>query len=320
MLYEGEDLLALTPEERAAAGLFLAFQYPVEIPGVGNMYFLRTALNAAAPAARARGARRHRLPRAGQGAHELGRHGPELLTRSVNDGFSGGEKKRNEILQMAMLEPKLAILDETDSGLDIDALRVVASGVNALRARIGRCSSSRTTSGCSTTSCPTASTSWSNGRIVRSGDKELALELEQRGYVGLERGRSRPSRRDGRRSGVVKAAAAPFSKASRAWKPSAMAAQPIWLKGLRQAAFRVGFASMASRRTKDEAWKYTRVGAILEVPFEPAEPGTSLRLSARPLDELAGDVRGHAAGLRQRLLRSGSSPPSDATPGGRQGD
>ncbi|MGH9074750.1 MAG: Fe-S cluster assembly ATPase SufC, partial [Acidimicrobiales bacterium] len=133
VIYEGQDLLAMSPEERAAAGVFLAFQHPVEIPGVGNLYFLRTALNAVR---RARG---------------LGEVGPTeflalaqermalvemdkgFLSRSVNEGFSGGEKKRNEILQMAILEPRLAILDETDSGLDIDALRVVAGGVSALR-------------------------------------------------------------------------------------------------------------------------------------------------------------------------------------------
>src|ERR687892_1671024 len=131
--YEGAELLELEPEERAAMGLFLAFQYPVEIPGVANMYFLRTALNALR---RARGeeeinaAAFMKLVR--EKAKLVGVK-PELLKRSVNFGFSGGEKKRNEILQMAVLEPKLAILDETDSGLDIDALRIVAHGVNQLR-------------------------------------------------------------------------------------------------------------------------------------------------------------------------------------------
>ena len=186
LTFDGLDLLAMTPEARAAAGVFLAFQYPVEIPGVGNLYFLHTALNAM---------RRER------GLDELGARDfltlaqdhmarldmdPALLTRPVNVGFSGGEKKRNEILQMSVLEPRLAILDETDSGLDIDALRVVADGVQRLR-------------------CPDRSmliiTHYPrlleqvvpdrvhvlrDGRIVRSGGPELAFELEAHGY-GPER-------------------------------------------------------------------------------------------------------------------------------------
>ena len=131
--FKGQDLLAMEPEERAAAGVFLAFQYPIEIPGVGNMYFLRTAVNAVREA---RGEEpldaRTSLSTARALMAELGMK-PALLSRSVNSGFSGGEKKRNEVLQMAMLEPSLAILDETDSGLDIDALRAVAAGVEKLR-------------------------------------------------------------------------------------------------------------------------------------------------------------------------------------------
>ena len=133
ILFNGKDLLAMKPEEAACEGLFLAFQYPVEIPGISNAYFLRSALNAV---------RKYRgldemdamefLPHAAPET-EAARHGRQLLNRSVNEAFSGGEKKRNEILQMAVLEPKLAILDETDSGLDIDALRIVAEGVNAMR-------------------------------------------------------------------------------------------------------------------------------------------------------------------------------------------
>ena len=188
VLYEGKDLLALSPEERAAAGVFLAFQYPVEIPGVGNLYFVRTALNSL---------------RRQQGLDELDaidllslageRMGlvemdESFMSRSVNEGFSGGEKKRNEIFQMAVLEPKLAILDETDSGLDIDALRVVAQGVNALRSE-GRAMLVITHyQRLLDYIVPDVVHVFADGRIVRSGDKDLALELEQHGYAGLEQG------------------------------------------------------------------------------------------------------------------------------------
>jgi Fe-S cluster assembly ATP-binding protein len=180
--FDGVDLLALTPEERAVRGLFLAFQYPVEIPGVGNMYFLRTAVNAV---------------RTQRGQEELDAMGflasakehmarlemdPAFLSRSVNEGFSGGEKKRNEILQMSMLEPRLAILDETDSGLDIDALRIVARGVSEMR--------SPERSMLIITHYPRLLEHLqpdhvhvlNGGRIVRSGGPELAQELEADGY------------------------------------------------------------------------------------------------------------------------------------------
>jgi Fe-S cluster assembly ATP-binding protein len=184
--YDGKDLLAMSPEDRARDGVFMAFQYPVEIPGVNNAYFLKAAVNAV---------RKHR------GQPELDAMefmsyvkekakilelDPSLLNRPVNEGFSGGEKKRNEIFQMAVLEPAMAVLDETDSGLDIDALKVVAHGVNQMRS-------------------PTRSTIvvthyqrllnyiepdfvhvLQDGRIVRSGKKELALELEEKGYGWLE--------------------------------------------------------------------------------------------------------------------------------------
>jgi Fe-S cluster assembly ATP-binding protein len=183
--YLGRDLLSLEPEERAREGLFLAFQYPVEIPGVNNTYFLKAALNAR---------RRH------HGQDELDAvdflalikdrvrlldMDPRFLERSVNEGFSGGEKKRNEILQMAVLEPLLAVLDETDSGLDIDALKVVAAGVNALK------SSERSVllvthyQRLLTYIVPDRVHVLAEGRIVRSGGKELALELEARGYGWL---------------------------------------------------------------------------------------------------------------------------------------
>ena len=183
--FEDEDLLALSPEDRAAAGLFLAFQHPVEIPGVGNLYFLRMALNSVR---RRRGLEELDV----MGFLALSRERMKLvemdesfMSRSVNEGFSGGEKKRNEILQMTILEPKLAILDETDSGLDIDALRIVAGGVNALRrpdrAMIVITHHQRLLDYL----VPDRVHVMAAGRIVRSGDKDLALELEEHGYADL---------------------------------------------------------------------------------------------------------------------------------------
>jgi Fe-S cluster assembly ATP-binding protein len=183
--YDGEDLLAMAPEERAAAGLFLAFQYPVEIPGGANMYFLRTALNALR---RARGeaeidaASFMKLVR--ERARVVGVK-PELLKRSVNVGFSGGEKKRNEILQMAVLEPRLAIMDETDSGLDIDALRTVADGVNRLRSPDRAMVVITHYQRLLDYIVPDQVHVLLDGRIVRSGGKELAVELERAGYAAF---------------------------------------------------------------------------------------------------------------------------------------
>jgi Fe-S cluster assembly ATP-binding protein len=182
ILYEGQDLMAMEPEERAAAGVFLAFQYPVEIPGVANMYFLRTALNALR---RARGeaeidaASFMKLVR--DKARLVGVK-QELLKRSVNYGFSGGEKKRNEILQMAVLEPRLAVLDETDSGLDIDALRTVADGVNSLRDPKRAIVVITHYQRLLNYIVPDRVHVLLDGRIVRSGGPELALELEESGY------------------------------------------------------------------------------------------------------------------------------------------
>ena len=183
--WNGADLLAMEPEERAAAGVFLAFQYPVELPGVGNANFLRTALNAIR---RARGEPEIdamqflKLARA-----ELKKLGmaDEMLKRSVNVGFSGGEKKRNEILQMAILQPRLAILDETDSGLDIDALRIVADGVNALRAADRAIVVITHYQRLLELIVPDMVHVLAGGRIVKSGGRELALELEAKGYAGL---------------------------------------------------------------------------------------------------------------------------------------
>lgn len=186
VLFEGKDLLAMSPEDRARQGIFLAFQYPVEIPGVSTSYFLKAALNAV---------RKHR------GLDELDamdflsvikekmklvEMDPTLTNRPLNEGFSGGEKKRNEILQMAVLDPKLAILDETDSGLDIDALRIVASGVNALRrpdrAMIVITHYQRLLNYI----VPDYVHVLFEGRIVKSGTKDLALELERKGYDWLK--------------------------------------------------------------------------------------------------------------------------------------
>ena len=180
--YLGHDLLAMPADERAREGLFLAFQYPVEIPGVNNMYFLRTALNAG---------RRHR----GEPELDAGQFlravraklkeldiGEDLLQRAVNVGFSGGEKKRNEIFQMAMLEPRLAILDETDSGLDIDALRVVAAGVNRQRSPERAIVMITHYQRLLDYVEPDRVHVLQDGQIVESGDKSLAVELERRGY------------------------------------------------------------------------------------------------------------------------------------------
>ena len=184
--FEGQDLLAMSPEDRAREGIFLAFQYPVEIPGVSNTYFLRAALNAT---------RKHRgleeldamdFLTLVRGKMKLLEMDESLMSRSVNEGFSGGEKKRNEILQMAVLEPKLAILDETDSGLDIDALRIVANGVNALRAPERAMVVVTHYQRLLNYIVPDFVHVLSSGRIVKSGGKELALELEDKGYGWLD--------------------------------------------------------------------------------------------------------------------------------------
>ena len=180
--YQGRDLLSMQTEERAHAGIFLGMQYPVELPGVNNMSFMRESLNSVR---RARGETELDAPafmrRVQEQAKRVGLD-QALLKRSVNEGFSGGEKKRNEILQMAMLEPKLAILDETDSGLDIDALRVIAGGVNGLRAVDRSIIVITHYQRLLDYIEPDRVHVLVGGRIVRSGDKQLALELEERGY------------------------------------------------------------------------------------------------------------------------------------------
>jgi Fe-S cluster assembly ATP-binding protein len=184
--FEGSDLLAMAPDERAAKGVFLAFQYPLEIPGVATMTFLRTALNAQR---KQRGEAEVSTPefmkRVRDSASELGID-MNMLRRPVNVGFSGGEKKRNEVLQMALLEPKLCILDETDSGLDIDALKIVAEGVNRLRSPRRSFVVITHYQRLLNYIVPDVVHVLSKGRIVKTGGKELALELEAKGYTGYQ--------------------------------------------------------------------------------------------------------------------------------------
>ncbi|MGB8181879.1 MAG: Fe-S cluster assembly ATPase SufC [Stellaceae bacterium] len=182
VLFQGRDLLAMAADERARDGVFLAFQYPVEISGVNNMYFLRAALNAVRKQRGESEMDAGQFLKAVRAKLKLLELGEDLLQRAVNVGFSGGEKKRNEIFQMAMLEPKLAILDETDSGLDIDALQMVSRGINALRAPERAIVMITHYQRLLEHVVPDRVHVLSGGRIVKSGGKELALELEQTGY------------------------------------------------------------------------------------------------------------------------------------------
>jgi len=186
VIYDGKDLLSMSPEDRAVAGVFLAFQYPIEIPGVGNLYFLRTALNAVRKQRGLEQLDAMDFLALAKERMKLVEMDPSFMSRSVNEGFSGGEKKRNEIFQMAILEPKLAILDETDSGLDIDALRIVASGVNALRSKDRAILLITHYQRLLDYIVPDRVHVLASGRIVSSGDKDLALELEKHGYAGIE--------------------------------------------------------------------------------------------------------------------------------------
>jgi len=186
VLYQGQDLLEMEPEERAQAGMFLAFQYPVEIPGISNAYFLRAAYNEIRKAKGLEEVDSMDFLDLLEEKLRLVEWGPEIMSRAVNSGFSGGEKKRNEILQMAVLDPKLAVLDETDSGLDIDALRIVANGVNALRRPDNAAIVVTHYQRLLNYIVPDRVHVLSAGRIVKSGGKDLALELEARGYEWLE--------------------------------------------------------------------------------------------------------------------------------------
>jgi Fe-S cluster assembly ATP-binding protein len=180
--YEGRDLLVLPPEERARAGLFLGFQYPVEIPGVNNVYLLKAALNAARKARGLQEVDAFEFLSMVREKMKLMRIEDSFLSRGVNEGFSGGEKKRNEILQMLVLEPRLALLDETDSGLDIDALKVVAAGVNSQRSPQRSCVLVTHYQRLLEYVQPDLVHVLVRGRIAKSGDRTLALELERRGY------------------------------------------------------------------------------------------------------------------------------------------
>jgi Fe-S cluster assembly ATP-binding protein len=180
--FEGQDLLAMKPEDRARAGLFLGFQYPVEIPGVNNVYLLKAALNAKRKAAGQPEVDAYEFLALIKQKMKFMEMSETFLTRGVNEGFSGGEKKRNEILQMLVLEPKLAILDETDSGLDIDALKIVSKGVNSLRDANRAVVLVTHYQRLLDYIVPDQVHVLSGGRILKSGDKSLALELEQRGY------------------------------------------------------------------------------------------------------------------------------------------
>jgi Fe-S cluster assembly ATP-binding protein len=180
--YNGEDLLALEPEERARRGLFLAFQYPVEIPGVNNVYLLKAAVNARRKAQGLHEVDAYEFLQLVRGKMKLMQMDESFLSRGVNEGFSGGEKKRNEILQMLVIEPRLAVLDETDSGLDIDALKVVAKGVNSMRAADRGVLLITHYQRLLDHVVPDQVHVLARGRIARSGDKSLALELEKRGY------------------------------------------------------------------------------------------------------------------------------------------
>lgn len=180
--FDGKDLLDMSPEDRAREGLFLAFQYPVEIPGVSNINFLRTALNEIRAYRNLPALDAKEFLRLSKERQKLVEFDAKLVNRSLNEGFSGGEKKRNEIFQLAMLEPKLSILDETDSGLDIDALRIVSNGVNKLRSKDNAFIIITHYQRLLEYIVPDFVHVLYNGRIVKSGTKELALELEEKGY------------------------------------------------------------------------------------------------------------------------------------------
>jgi Fe-S cluster assembly ATP-binding protein len=186
--YRGQDLLAMAPEDRARAGLFLAFQYPIEIPGVNNAYLLKAALNAQREARGEAPIDAFEFMKLIKNKMELVNVPKDFLTRSVNQGFSGGEKKRNEVLQMLLLEPRLAVLDETDSGLDVDALRIIAEGVNSLRSPERSMLLITHYERLLELIVPDRVHVLAGGRIVRSGTKDLARELDERGFDWLQTG------------------------------------------------------------------------------------------------------------------------------------
>ena len=308
MTFEGEDLLALSPEDRAAAGVFLAFQYPVEIPGVGNLYFLRTALNSVR--------RRRGLDQLdvmdflalAEERMKLVEMDRSFMSRSVNEGFSGGEKKRNEILQMAILEPTLAILDETDSGLDIDALRVVAGGVNALRSPDRAMLVITHHQRLLDYIVPDRVHVMAGGRIVRSGGKDLALDLEAHGYG--DAAQEAPSASDGATVTIVDVRAAELLRPRPPRSPDccpdsgcpAGGAGPAWLTQARRAAADVGHPAgipdAQGRGLEIHASGAAARRAVRACPRRRRSPGLAGR--DRPIEHRRID-RPH--GVRQRVLR-----------------
>ena len=293
VLYQGKDLLALAPEARAREGIFLAFQYPAEIPGVTNNYFLKAALNAL---------RQHRgqepldamdfLALAKEKAKIVGMQ-PELMGRSVNEGFSGGEKKRNEVLQMLLLEPRLAILDETDSGLDIDALRVVASGVNHLRAANRALIVITHYQRLLEYIVPDFVHVLSEGRIARSGGKELAHELEAKGYGWLAQGAARA-----RVGGVVSARE---RAQERLLALCGLPAGADALAALRRRGLEA-FASGGLPDAHQEEWRYTSLAPLLEPRFERAPLRLEIASAPRGVELLALRDHPEAAGRLGALV------------------
>ena len=308
VLYKGRDLLALSPEERAREGVFLAFQYPVEIPGVSNVYFLKAALNSI---------RKHR------GEPELDAMDflalvkekaklvdidESLVKRPVNEGFSGGEKKRNEIFQMAVLDPALAILDETDSGLDIDALRVVASGVNQLRSPERAMVLVTHYQRLLNYIVPDFVHVLVDGRIVRSGGKELALELEDTGLRVAAAGAPAPGAMSALAGGSVSAAAegtepyrAEFERrCRRAGGRAGLAA------ARRAAAALERFLASGSRPRTKRTGASRASPAIARTPFAGPAPAAATASPRRPSSRSPARTRPPAPGVRGRPLRAGA--------------
>ena len=285
VLFDGKNIFDMAPDERAAAGLFLAFQYPLEIPGVATMTFLRTALNAQR---KKRGEAELSTPEFIKKVRDIaGKLGidQEMLRRAVNVGFSGGEKKRNEILQMALLEPRLAVLDETDSGLDIDALKIVADGVNRLRAPTRSFVVITHYQRLLNYIVPDVVHVLSHGRIVKTGGKELALELEARGYARVSgRGFGVNAEVATIKTAAETALAQAFALArGRLPGDDAIAAQ-------RDAAFDV-FAKAGLPHRRIEEWKYTDLRALMrDAKPLAAPPDAAAKARAKSAGALLGDV------------------------------
>ena len=275
--FEGQDLLALPPEERARAGLFLGFQYPVEIPGVNNVYLLKAALNAKRKAAGQPEVDAYDFLALIKQKMKVMQMSEAFLTRGVNEGFSGGEKKRNEVLQMLVLEPKLAILDETDSGLDIDALKVVSMGVNSLRDPSRAVVLVTHYQRLLDYIVPDYVHVLSGGRILKSGDRSLALELERRGYDWVQ---GIPARMSAAIKPAAVNAPATSSPALRSFEAQWAARAPDALAGLRESAMR-RVLRLGLPTPRDETWKYTNLRRLSAGSF-----GEAPRVAAGDLPDL----------------------------------